>query len=667
MPMRSYPARTPLRLVGSEPPVTSIELQHYPMHQQAAMLLAVLETAAGGIALRCADPALAQSWVTQLQSLRQCLSRPSAAIRVPVNCGFDQLVGGVDMAASLLRATRINNAGLLQRAAQSLLILPNVSLHSRINLRAICHALDNRFSVSGAADDESVSGFIVAVDDTRADPPDSSLTDRLAFSLTLEAAMPQRLGSAGTASLDGLDDVLQVQPLDTKRLAPALIAARSGWAKVGLCSMQLQRLCAIAEAYGIHSARAQIFCTRVARAIAALANRDTVTDSDTDQAMSLCYSWRATAVPQQTESTPEDDATDQRQQEPQEQEPQEQEPQPPQSQPQQESSGAKDDEVKAGANKKDNEEQPDTAVASLPADLLNALAAAVAGRMQSAGSTGRRGLSVQSASRGRQIGTQRYRAGTTQKIDLTATLHNAVPWQSMRRAQLELETGNTDTRRVFIQPQDIRAAKYRQSTQTVIVFAVDASGSTAAQRLAEAKGAVELLLAECYVRRDQVALIVFQGARASLVLPPTRSLVRARRELTQLPVGGGTPLPSAIDLAVELGKDIQRAGHTPMLCLLTDGRANVDRDGIGGRARATQQSLQAATLCSSSGMQSLVIDTSVRASRFAAQLAATMGGRYLALPRADASRISSAIGNAAQSVNTSAGASVSASARSGAA
>jgi magnesium chelatase subunit D len=62
-------------------------------------------------------------------------------------------------------------------------------------------------------------------------------------------------------------------------------------------------------------------------------------------------------------------------------------------------------------------------------------------------------------------------------------------------------------------------------------------------------------------------------------------------------------------------------------------------------------------------MQSLVIDTSVRASRFAAQLATTMGGRYLALPRADAGRISSAISSAAQSVSARAGAST----RSGAA
>ena len=53
--------------------------------------------------------------------------------------------------------------------------------------------------------------------------------------------------------------------------------------------------------------------------------------------------------------------------------------------------------------------------------------------------------------------------------------------------------------------------------------------------MAEAKGAVELLLADCYVRRDRVALIAFRGTDAELLLPPTRSLARARRSLAGLP------------------------------------------------------------------------------------------------------------------------------------
>jgi len=198
-----------------------------------------------------------------------------------------------------------------------------------------------------------------------------------------------------------------------------------------------------------------------------------------------------------------------------------------------------------------------------------------------------------------------------------------------------------------IRRDDFRVTRYEQRRQTTTLFVVDASGSSALHRLAEAKGAVELLLAECYVRRDQVALIAFRGTTAELLLSPTRSLVKAKRCLAALPGGGGTPLAAAIDASVNLGDRIRRNGATPIVVVLTDGRANIARDGTPGRSRGEADALDAAKRFGSSGLHGLFVDTSPRGQSCAQQLAAAMSARYFALPNANSASLVRAINSVA--------------------
>jgi magnesium chelatase subunit D len=142
-----------------------------------------------------------------------------------------------------------------------------------------------------------------------------------------------------------------------------------------------------------------------------------------------------------------------------------------------------------------------------------------------------------------------------------------------------------------VRKDDFRIQRFKHRSETTAIFVVDASGSSALHRLAEAKGAVELLLADCYVRRDRVALVAFRGRGAELLLPPTRSLVRTKRSLAGLPGGGGTPLAAGIEAGLALADGVKRRGGTPLLVLLTDGRANVARDGSGGRVKAGEEAL----------------------------------------------------------------------------
>lgn len=189
-------------------------------------------------------------------------------------------------------------------------------------------------------------------------------------------------------------------------------------------------------------------------------------------------------------------------------------------------------------------------------------------------------------------------------------------------------------------PQDAltitRADLHRQVRSgrgaNLIVFVVDASGSMAAQRRMEAvKGAVLALLTDAYQRRDQLAVIAFRGDQAELLLAPTRSADLAEQGLRELPTGGRTPLPHALQLAAQLLAQAAPQDAPPLLVMLTDGRANVALPGSAGDP--WQQSLEAAASLAAQGVPALVLDTEAGYLRLgrASQLAEALGAPCLTL------------------------------------
>jgi len=293
------------------------------------------------------------------------------------------------------------------------------------------------------------------------------------------------------------------------------------------------------------------------------------------------------------------------------------------------------------------------------------------------------GQNTASRQRGRVIGAVRGEPRGGARLALIETLRAAAPWQKVRRAaalaspslapapvrarphtvrpelvegplpraglrQAQPERGAPQPeriagQRVHVTRDDLRVQRRVQRRATTTIFAIDASGSQALHRLAEAKGAVELLLADCYARRDRVAVIGFRGAGAQVLLAPTRSLVRAKRQLAGLPGGGGTPLAAGIDAATALASAVRRGGATPLVVLLTDGRANIARGGQPGRGEATSDALAAARAFSAAGTAALLIDTSAQPSPAARTLADAMRARCIALPHAAADSLSAAV------------------------
>ncbi len=247
--------------------------------------------------------------------------------------------------------------------------------------------------------------------------------------------------------------------------------------------------------------------------------------------------------------------------------------------------------------------------------------------------------------RGRIVGA-RYAVDRPRAIALAPTLRGAAPYQQRRRAEHTDHQGQ----RLWLERRDILEPVRQDKQGTLILFAVDASGSMAARhRMASAKGAVLALLQRAYQQRDSVGLLQFRGTKATLLLPPTNSTDRACKFLTTLPTGGRTPLASGLRLALHTFQMAQKRDkrRQSILVLITDGRANVaDLE----RKRAVtinpiEDAFAAAHELRSAGIPSLVIDTEEGPARMglASQLAQELGGTCVALATLEATSVSNAV------------------------
>ncbi len=516
-----------------------------------------------------------------LDALRALLPPSMPWRRLPAHIRDEALLGGLDLAATLASGKPVAERGLLAQAEGGVVIAAMAERMSVALAARLCGALD---------DDARIA--VVLLDEGRGDDeaPPPALLDRVALFVVPTPA------------------AVSAVPVDASRV----LQARGRWHAVHASDAMIEALVAAAAALGVASSRASWQALCVARIAAALDGRDELQAEDAALAARLVLAPRATRAPQAEEASA---------------------PEPPP--PERNDDESANDEDSADVDRPLDERVIAAALAAIPPGLLALLAAGRASGPRR-GDAGRMGQATASRQRGRVVGAVRGEPRGGARLALIETLRAAAPWQRLRRAAA------TDAR-VHVARDDLRVQRRVQRRATTTIFAIDASGSQALHRLAEAKGAVELLLADCYARRDRVAVIGFRGAGAQVLLAPTRSLVRAKRQLAGLPGGGGTPLAAGIDAAHALALSTRRAGSTPLVVLLTDGKANIARDSAPGREAAQRDAMQAARAFRASGTATLVIDTSPQAGAAAPALAAALGARCIALPHAQARVLSQAV------------------------
>ncbi|NBU29582.1 MAG: magnesium chelatase ATPase subunit D, partial [Caulobacteraceae bacterium] len=76
---------------------------------------------------------------------------------------------------------------------------------------------------------------------------------------------------------------------------------------------------------------------------------------------------------------------------------------------------------------------------------------------------------------------------------MVETLKAAAPWQRLRALAPRRRSSEAAGAGLNFHRDDLRVKRFELRRDSTVIFVVDASGSAALQRLAETKGAVELL------------------------------------------------------------------------------------------------------------------------------------------------------------------------------
>ena len=567
-----------------------------------------------------------------ISSLKKVLPKRMSFSSIPSDVSSEDLTGGMDFLGSLREGVKVYRDGLLTRNKNNgqVLLLNSTRDIDRTVSNLLCADLDKTLEITNANN----CGFnsLIMFEELPFNKEDKNqnvphaINERLALTiLGTELAEDYNLENLVMSE----DEIVNV--VNARKIFPDVI----------LTSDQLSMIVAISYELGVEGFRQVFFAITVSKVIAALQERIQVDDEDIKIAASLVFLSKAKSLPTQEDKnqlSAESEGTEARTEE---------------------SIAEEDNKIDNSdlsvLDSKDYKKQTteNEALEDSPANLDSSmqntflskeflqsiLSGELSKRLKGSSSFGRGQTFIRNTSSGKNYSSMRWRHGLPHKIKIVDSIQAALPYQVERQIYKNFD----ENMLLRILPEDLRVSKKRNRVRNTTIFLVDASGSSASKRLGEAKGAVELLLAECYIRRDEVALISFRGKHSDLLLEPTRSLVRAKKCLRGLKGGGGTPMPAALEHAFNLCCSELSHGKIPVLVILSDGGANVTKNGVGGRSKAFEESLKSAELFNSHTIKSIFIDIADNPASQTRFLADKLGATYLPLPRASSKKILDAV------------------------
>jgi magnesium chelatase subunit D len=587
---------------------------------------------------------------------------PVPFFELPLSVTVDRLLGGLDFEQSLLAGRKLFAKGLLAEAHGGVLLIDDINLLDISLLTHIAAALDTKTVPVESDDLKLATGadfVLLGVYNSETRKVSSLLRERVGLIVESDSinlieehaeivsrVLAYQENPVGFINSYKTENCVVLSTIETAK-------ARLPLVKISL--EDLRHLSFVSMSLGVEGNQADIFAARVAKANAALCGRDFVNEADMITAIQLVLLPRATQIP--TRDEVERLANQEQLKNHNQDDNQSFEPQNPERQENPDNNRQEFD----SDEKRNNQQQKfdigsieDLIIkatdAQLPKDVLQSQIKK--GQVTKHSSSGK-WAETSDSGRGRYVRNS-ARKSHSDKIAIAATLRAAAPFQLSRRKEI-----TASHLVVKIASDDLRYKRFRKKSGILYIFAVDASGSMALNRMAQAKGAMTRLLQDAYIHRDKVSLISFRNVTAETLLPPTRSIELAKRIVDAIPTGGATPVAAALLKALEIA-GLSRSAEISqaLLIMFTDGRANVGLQVKQSAERKVRNEIiknelhQLGSTLQLANIATLVMDTKVKfmAGGEARELAETIGANYCYVPRADDKTIYQSVSNVAKSL-----------------
>lgn len=585
-----------------------------------------------GCAFAC-NPERPDEWCPDCRTRRGAQSarrRRARVVTLPLNATEDMVLGGIDFSKTILSGRCIVQPGLLARAHRGILYVDEVNL---LDDHLVDLILDAAASGENVVEREGVS-FRHPTRFTligTMNPEEGALRPQLLdrFGLCVEVASERDVSTRvdlmeRRARFDlRSNEFLLENAGEEARLADRLARARGLLPSVRMDAHIRSTICELAVSHNVAGHRADLAIERAACAHTAWEGRTRVDTKDVLAVaeMALLHRRREPVPPPPPPQPPpppppersdETDSSDDGNSPP----PPQESPAPPQEE------QAPLPEMSGGNERKENPEGGETQDQLFPVGPTFAVKKLTppSDRLVRRGS-GRRSRTRTSQKQGRYV-----RSRVSQEcrdLALDATLRAAAPFQLQRRDGSRMA--------VVIRKKDWREKVREKRTGSFILFIVDASGSMGSRgRMAASKGAIMSLLLDAYQKRDRIAMAAFRRREATVLLPPTASIEVAARLLSDMPVGGRTPLSAGLAKGYEVLQVQMRRDPNlrPLAVLITDGKSNVPL----GKDRPMEEALRlAGYLGRDARIHWIVVDTEeagIVRFELAGRIAGALGGEY---------------------------------------